>query len=192
MKYPARSGSTSRAAGPWSHGPSSPAEFSRRALGLLGSRLGRLLGLGPGRKRIAHAWLTGTAFPALGNDAGEARDVEDVEYVAGLRHVLAGPFWNVPDPQRHHQFGTRLRAVFPSEIGSPGSWRSFDRYFCFFSSRTNRHLRSEHQAGSPRGIRAESSFLFKPNLLFVLLCSRCSGYLIPEDFQLVPRAIKSP
>jgi len=46
----------------WSPGASSPSAFSRRALGLRCPWMGRLLGMGSGRKRSLMPWLTGTRF----------------------------------------------------------------------------------------------------------------------------------
>ena len=86
--------------------------FLGRALGVFGSGLGRLLGMGPGRERLADALADRHRVSALGDDAGKARHVEDVEHVADLRHVLAGDSGNVPDPQRNHQLGACFRAVF--------------------------------------------------------------------------------
>ena len=46
---------------------------ARRALGVRGGRLGRLLRLGPGRERRADALARGHRVPALGDGPGEAR-----------------------------------------------------------------------------------------------------------------------
>ncbi len=85
--------------------------FPGRALGVLGSGLGRLLGMGSGGECLADAVADRHRISAFGDDAGKARHAEDVEHVADLRHVLAGDSGNVPDPQRNHQFGACLRAV---------------------------------------------------------------------------------
>ena len=58
---------------------------ARRALVLRRAGLGRLLGLGPGRERVAAAVADGHRVPALDHGAGEARDAEDVERVADPR-----------------------------------------------------------------------------------------------------------
>ena len=52
---------------------------ARRALGLPGGRLGRLLRLGSRRERRADALARGDRVPALGDDPGEARDAEGLE-----------------------------------------------------------------------------------------------------------------
>src|SRR5437588_768900 len=53
----------------------------------------------------------GDGLPAFRNDAGEAGHAEDVEHVAGLRHVLACDPWYFPDAQRDYQFRACLRAI---------------------------------------------------------------------------------
>ena len=68
---------------------------ARRALGVRRDRLGRLLRLGSGRERGAHAVARGDRVPPLGDDPGEARDAEGLEHGArrarvqplALRHV---------------------------------------------------------------------------------------------------------
>jgi hypothetical protein len=90
--------------------------LSRSALGILGIGLGRLLGMGSGRKRLPDAMANRHRIPALGNDAGKARHVEDVEHVADLFHVHAFDFRHVPDPQRRSEFGACLRAIFDREL----------------------------------------------------------------------------
>ena len=85
--------------------------FSGRPLGLLRAGMGWLLGVGSCRERFADAVAHRHRLPAFGDDAGKAWDVEDVEHLAGLRHVLASHSRNFPHAQRHHQFGSRLRTV---------------------------------------------------------------------------------
>ena len=85
--------------------------FSRRALGVFSSGLGRLLGMGPGGECVADAVADRYRVSAFGDDAGKARHAEDVEHVADLRHLLAGDSGNVPHPQRNHQLGACFRAV---------------------------------------------------------------------------------
>ena len=69
---------------------------ARRALVVLRARLGRLLGLGPGRERVADAVADRHRVPALGDDPGEARDAEDVERLAGAGHRRARHPRHVP------------------------------------------------------------------------------------------------
>ncbi|CAB4879085.1 unannotated protein [freshwater metagenome] len=57
----------------------------RRALVVCGARLGRLLGLGPGRERLAAAVAHRYGVPPLGDDPRAARDVEGLECVADPR-----------------------------------------------------------------------------------------------------------
>jgi hypothetical protein len=63
--------------------------LSRRALGLLGSGMGRLLGMGPGRECIPHAVANWHRIPAQCNDAGKTWHVEDMEHVADFFHLHA-------------------------------------------------------------------------------------------------------
>src|SRR5260370_40644312 len=76
-----------------------------RALGLRGSRLGRLLGLGSRRDRIAAAVAGEHGVPALRDDAGKARNDEGVECVAGAHHLSALYPRDIPDAQRSGQLG---------------------------------------------------------------------------------------
>ena len=81
-----------------------------RALVVLGARLGRLLGLGPGRERVADALARGHRVPALDHGAGEARHAEGLERVAHLRDVRARSARHVPRAQRHPRVDPRVRA----------------------------------------------------------------------------------
>ena len=78
-----------------------------RALVLFGARLGRLLGLGRGRERLADAVADGHRVPALADDPGEAGDAEGVERLARARHGDARDHGHVPRAQR----GPRTRST---------------------------------------------------------------------------------
>ena len=82
---------------------------ARRALVLLGARLGRLLGLGRRRERLADAVADGHRVPALADDPGEARDAEGLERLARARHRHARDHGHVPRAQRGPQLDPRLR-----------------------------------------------------------------------------------
>ena len=69
---------------------------ARRAVVLHRARLGRLLGLGPGRERLADAVARRHRVPPLDHGPGEARDAEGLERVADLRHVHARAARHVP------------------------------------------------------------------------------------------------
>ena len=69
---------------------SSAGHHPRRALVVLRARLGRLLGLGPGRERLADAVADRHRVPALGDDPGEARDAEGLERLADPGDRRAG------------------------------------------------------------------------------------------------------
>ncbi len=107
-----------------------PRHSTRRALGLLRARMGRLLGLGSSRERLAAALAHRHRIPALGHDAGKTRHVESLEHVAGVRHLLAFDSRDISHPQRRAEFGSRLRAIPDWRIGSSGfssNFRGFRR-----------------------------------------------------------------
>ncbi len=54
------------------------------ALGVCGAGLGRLLGMGPGRKCLVASVADGHGVSAFGDDAGKARDDEGVERLASV------------------------------------------------------------------------------------------------------------
>src|SRR5580704_18061912 len=85
--------------------------LSRRALGLLGAGLGRVLGMGSGRERLADAMVNRYSLPALGHDAGKEGNAEDLEHVANFLHLHAFDFRHVSDSQRSSQLGACFRAV---------------------------------------------------------------------------------
>ena len=84
---------------------------ARRAVVLLGARLGRVLGLGPGGERRAAALAGVHRVPALGHAAGTPRDGQAVEHRAGHRGVRAHDLRDVPDPGQRAVLGARVRAV---------------------------------------------------------------------------------
>ena len=83
----------------------------RRPLGLRGARLGRLLGLGPGRERRAHALAHRHRLPPLGDDPGTEGDAEDLERGAGDRDLPPLRLRHLPDPERDRLLGARLRVL---------------------------------------------------------------------------------
>src|SRR5216110_357486 len=70
-------------------------DLSRDVVGLRRARVGWLLGLGPGRERVAVAVAHHDRLPPLGDDPGEARDAEEVEPRSHHRVVAALDFRNV-------------------------------------------------------------------------------------------------
>ena len=82
---------------------------ARRALGVRGARLGRLLGLGSGRERRAAAVVHGHGVPALGHGAGAARHAEGLERVARHRDVLPDDLRHVHDALGRRAVGARVR-----------------------------------------------------------------------------------
>src|SRR5581483_3146457 len=85
--------------------------FSWRALGVLGPRLGRLLGMGPGGECFADVMADGYGISAFGDDAGKTRHVEDLEHVVCVRYFLAFDPGHFSHAQRCDQFGACLRAI---------------------------------------------------------------------------------
>jgi hypothetical protein len=83
---------------------------ARRPLGLRSARLGRLLGVGPGRERLVHALDRGDRLSALGDGAGEAGHAEDLEPRADRAHVHPVPVRHDADAQWPRAVGARLRA----------------------------------------------------------------------------------
>src|SRR5258706_11684165 len=88
-----------------------PGYVAWRPLGLRGVGLGRLLGMGSGRERVAATVADGHRVSAFGNDAGKARHDEGVERLAGLHHIYAVHPRNFADAQRCGQLRSCLRAV---------------------------------------------------------------------------------
>ncbi len=86
-------------------------DHARRALVLHGAGLGRLLGLGPGRERVADAVADRHRVPALGDDPGEARDAEGVERLAGARDRRARDPRHVPRALGDPRVDPRVRRV---------------------------------------------------------------------------------
>src|SRR3990167_2542910 len=96
------------------------------ALGLCGARLGRLLGLGPGGKRLPDAVAYRYRFSALRDDAGKARHDEGLEHGPDLLDLLSLHLRNLPDAQRRGLLSARLRAIGHRSVFRwiPGSWNS--------------------------------------------------------------------
>ena len=84
---------------------------ARRALVVLRAGLGRLLGLGSGRERVAAAVADRHRVHPLDHDPGEARDAEDLERLARARDRHAGDPRHVPRALRDPRLDPRLRRV---------------------------------------------------------------------------------
>src|SRR4051812_17928746 len=82
-----------------------------RALGLCGSWLGRILGLGPCGKRFPASMAFHYGIPALSHDAGKARHDESVECLANLYHLHALNPGNAADTKRHRQLCALICAI---------------------------------------------------------------------------------
>ena len=70
---------------------------ARSLVVLRGVGLGRLLGLGSGRKCVAASVVDRHGVPALGDSARTPRNVASLEFVASPRNVCAYDFWHFLD-----------------------------------------------------------------------------------------------
>ena len=84
---------------------------ARQPLELLGARLGRLLGVGRGRERLADALARRHRLPALGDGPGEARDAEGVERVADRGYVHARAARDLPGALGDPRVDPRVRRL---------------------------------------------------------------------------------
>ena len=85
--------------------------FPGNALGICCAGMGRILGLGPGGERELYAVAYRHGLSALGDDAGEKGDDEELECVAHLLHFPAYAAGHAVDPRRTGELGPRVRAV---------------------------------------------------------------------------------
>jgi cytochrome c-type biogenesis protein CcmF len=153
-----------------------PWSLSRRALGLLGAGMGRVLGLGSGRERLADAMANRHCIPALGHDAGKGGNAEDLEHVADFSTFMLSIFGT---------FLTRsgvVSSVHAFAQSSIGDWfvSSLAIIFAtclFFYVKNRSHLRSERKLESLTS--SESSFLFNNLLLLVACFTVLWGTLFP-------------
>ena len=103
-------------------------DHPRRLVELRGPRLGRLLGLGPRRERLAAPVAHRHGLPALGDGAGAPRDAARLEPVAPLRHVQPHDPRHVPHPLRGARVGARLQRQRHRRVAARRSscspWRS--------------------------------------------------------------------
>ena len=82
---------------------------ARGLVELRGPRLGRLLGLGPGRERLPAALADRHRLHPLGDGPGAAGHAAGLEPVAGVRHVLPDDPRHLPDPVRGGRVGPCLQ-----------------------------------------------------------------------------------
>ena len=97
---------------------------ARREVGLRGGRLGRLVRLGSGRERGAHAVARRDRVPPLGDGAGEEGHAPRLERRPRRRRVRALALRDVPDAERDPQLDPLVHAVARSGRGSSASSRS--------------------------------------------------------------------
>ena len=141
-------------------------DHAGRALVLHRARLGRLLGLGPGRERLADAVARGHGVPALDHGAGEARDAEGVERVADLRHLHAGADGHVPGAERDPRVDPRVRRL-DDRRSVPRLHRARDRRVGGLIIARLPYLRSEARLDS---LLSREAFFLLNNLVLVGLC----------------------
>jgi len=142
--------------------------------------------VGPGPKRIAHALAHRTAFPHSVMTAGEARDVEDVEYVA-VSPRSGWPFLNVPTAAASQS--VQPFAHLPSRLVRLGSCDHFDRISVFFSKNK---LAPAHEHKLESLVSARIQFPVQQSA-FVLLCFTVLwGTWFPKISECSSKAIKSP
>src|ERR1700761_3682575 len=83
-----------------------------RALGVQRAGMGRVLGLGSGGECEPDAVADGDGVSALGDDAGEARDDEELECVAHLLDVYVDDSGNSADAVGDCELGARVCTEF--------------------------------------------------------------------------------
>ena len=76
---------------------------------LLHTRLGRLLGVGSGGKRILHAMAGRNGAVAFLHRRRKARHLEILDDLSGDHHIFLVAAWNVPCAFRHPDIGAQLR-----------------------------------------------------------------------------------
>jgi hypothetical protein len=78
-------------------------------VGLLRTRLGRLVVLGPGRECLVHAVAGGYSVDPLASRHGKARSVQKLDRAAGHRCVFPEPAGHLPRTVWRTDVGSRLR-----------------------------------------------------------------------------------
>ena len=80
-------------------------------MGLYDTRMGRILGVGPGGKLRAHALAGNDGVRTLDHGAEAARDVPNVEHGDNHHRVHDGAAWNVHQSRRTRAVGAFVRSV---------------------------------------------------------------------------------
>ena len=105
----ARAGSSPPGAGRCSPGAFlTVGDRARRVVVVPGARLGRVLGLGPGRERVVPAVAVRHRLPALGPGPGATGPAAGVEPVARHRHLQPDHPRHLPHPVGRDRVGARL------------------------------------------------------------------------------------
>src|SRR6266852_4048171 len=88
----------------------------RRALGVRSPRMGRLLGMGPGRKRRLHAVARDDRVPPFRDDPGTQGHAEGVEPCAHRDGLRAHALRHLPHAQRRPLVGAFVYAIWPRPV----------------------------------------------------------------------------
>ena len=161
----------------------------RLPLGLRRGRLGRLLRLGPGRERGAHAVARRDRVPALGDDPGEARHAEGLEHAARHPRVLSRALRDVP-----HAVGRRQLDPLVHRRARSAPW--FLGFICLITVGSLALLVSRlpllrSQTRMESLVSREATFLYN-NLLLVALCLTILwGVDVPDPVRGRARASRS-
>ncbi len=97
---------------------------ARRLVELRGPRLGRVLGVGPGRERVVAALADRDRVHPFGDRAGAARDAPRLEPLADRRDLLSDHPRDVPHPIRRHQLRALVHRIGHRAVaaGVPRVW----------------------------------------------------------------------
>ena len=157
----------------------------RRVVELRGARVGRLLGLGPGRERVAAAVAHRHRVHPLGDRPGTPRHAAGLEPVARARDVLPHDPRHVPHPLRRRELGARVHAVVDRTVAAHASSASWSSSTCLalIAWRADK-LHAPGRIDSP--VSREAAFLAN-NLLFTGLAF---VVLLGTVFPLVAEALR--
>ena len=137
-----------------------------RQMGLRGTGLGRLLGMGSGGKLLADALADRDGIPALRDHPGTQGNAEGLEHDPGDDHLSARGLRHLHHPQRRRQFGARLRGLPAGRVLSRLHGLVAAGSLYLIIDRLP-YLKSERPLDSV--LSRESAFLFN-NLILVVAC----------------------
>ena len=174
----ARAGWSRRGAGRCSRGASSPsASSSARGGATRCSGWGGYWAWDPVENASLLPWLTGTAYPALGDGPGAAGDAPRLEPVAAVRDVRADDPRHVPHPLRRARVGARLHRVGHRPAASSASSRSWCWSTLTLIGWRGDRLRSPGRIDSP--LSREAGFLANNVLFAAVRLRRAARHGVP-------------